>query len=202
MFSCVALRGEEPTIQSFQIGAGGSYGRSSRLPEKNGFGGFLFAGSWAQNRWLRWSGDLGFQFARSPIQEVPPVGMPASASARLDQMLVQVHVGPELIRSAGHVTLFAHVLPGYTEWSLGSLGAESRQFAVSEGGFSLAAGGGMDVHVRRHFDLRLQADYMPAWLHQGTAEIALSPPLPPGNSPCGNLRFAVVFLATGVRHPR
>ncbi len=100
------------------------------------------------------------------------------------------------------MTLFAHVLPGFTEWSLGSMGAEHRQFAVSEDGFSMAAGGGMDVHVRSHFDLRFQADYMPAWHHPGTTDIAFSPPLPPGTSPYGNLRVAVVFLVTGIRHPR
>lgn len=200
--SCVALRAEEPTIQNFQFGGGGSYGRSNRLPEKSGFGGFLFMGSWAQNRWLRWTGDVGFQFAGSPIQEVLPTGIPASTTAGLDQMLVQLHAGPELTRSAGHVTVFAHVLPGYTEWSLGSMGAENRQFAVSEGGFSMAAGGGMDMHVRRHFDVRLQVDYVPAWLHQGTTDVALNPPLPSGKSPYGNFRVAVVFLVTGNRHPR
>jgi hypothetical protein len=177
MFSGVVLGAEEPPMQSFQFGAGGSYGRSNRLPEKNGFGGFLFGGSWAQNRWLRWAGDVGFQFAKSPIQEVPPA---ASTMAGLDQMLVQLHAGPELTHRAGHVTLFAHVLPGYTEWSLGSMGAENRQFAVSEGGFSMAAGVGLDAHVRSHFDVRLQADYMPVWHDQAAADVALSPPLPPG----------------------
>jgi len=198
----IALRAEEPAMQSFQFGAGGSYGRSNRLPEKNGFGGFLFGGSWAQNRWLRWTGDVGFQFARSPIQEVTPAGITPSGSTRLDQTLVQLHAGPELTRSAGHVTLFAHVLPGYTEWSLGSMGAENRSFTVNEGGFSMAAGGGMDVHVRSHFDVRLQADYMPAWHGRGTTDVALNPPLPPGKSPYGNFRVAVVFLVTGNRHPR
>lgn len=202
MFACVVLRAEEPPLQSFQFGGGGSYGRSNRLPDKNGFWGFLFGGSWAQNRWLRWTGDVGFEFAGSPIQEVPPEGIPASTMASLDQMLVQLHAGPEFTRPAEHVTLFAHVLPGYMEWSLGSMGAENRQFAVSEGGFSMAAGGGMDLHVRSHFDVRLQADYMPAWHHQGTTDVALSPPLPPGKSPYGNFRVAVAFLVTGIRHPR
>lgn len=201
-FSCLALRAEEPAMQSYQAGAGGSYGRSARLTEKNGFGGFLFTASWAQTRWLRWTGDGGFQFAGSPIQAVPPEGIPTNGMARLDQMLADFHAGPEFTRPAGNVTMFAHVLPGYTQWSLGSLGAESRSSRVSEGGFSLAAGGGMDMHVRSHFDLRLQADYMPAWLHQSAADPGLSPPLPPGKSPYGNLRVAVVFLVTGIRHPR
>ena len=112
-------------------------------------------------------------------------------------MLVQLHAGPEFTRNGGRATVFAHVLPGYTEWSLGSMGVENRSFTVSEGGFSMEAGGGVDVHVRSHFDLRLQADYMPAWHHPGAADAALSPPLPPGESPYGNLRVAVVFLVTG-----
>ena len=192
--SCWGQTSAETPIQRFQVGVGGTYSRSQRLPEKNGFGGFMFAGSWAQNRLLRWTLSLDFDFAGSPIQLVPPPEIPTGAMAKLGQLLVQVHAGPEFTRHSGRVSLFVHALPGYTGWSLGSL-SEGWNRTVSEGGFSLAAGGGMDTHLAKHFDLRIQGDYIPAWMGQGTPVAALSPPLTAGNSPYHNTRVTVVFMA-------
>lgn len=139
-----------------QFGAGGLYGRSNRVPEENNFGGFVFAGNWAQGPRLRWAAELGLEVAGSRMQEVPNQGLPID---RIHQAMTQIHGGPELTRHSEHLTWFAHMLPGYTDWCLGSFAAECWSNNLAERGFSLAAGGGLDVHARQHFDIRFQADY-------------------------------------------
>jgi hypothetical protein len=196
LLSCGMLHAEEAERRVLQLGIGGSYARSNRLPEKNGFGGLIFGASFAQNRWLRWAGVGGFEWAGSPIQPVPPEGIPAGAVAPVDQMLTQFHAGPELIKQARRAALFAHVLPGYTGWSLGQSSEGGRGRVMSEGGFSLAAGCGVDWHARSHFDIRFQGDYIPAWLGQGTPNVTLNPPLPASKAFYGNFRVGLMFIVT------
>ncbi len=194
---CGGLHAQAVDRGTMQIGFGGSYARSNRLPEKNGFGGFLFTASYAQSRWLRWTGIGGFEFAGSPVQPIPPEGIPASAVAPTDQMLSQFHVGPEFTRYKQRTTFFAHALPGYTGWSLGQESGEGgRGRLLSEGGFSLAVGGGVDIPVRRSVELRFQGDYIPAWIGQGIPNYPLTPSLPLGGSPYQNFRVAMMVIFT------
>ncbi len=199
---CGLAAAQEKTDHTIQAGLGVSYARSSRVSSQYGFGGLVAAGSVAQNRHLRWAWDFDIEFAGSPFQAVPPQGIPASAMARIDQLLMEFHGGPELTKHAGRVSLFVHGLPGYTSWSLGALAGESWADSAREGGFSLAAGGGVDIHVKENFDIRFQADYIPAWHGQGAVQANLVPAVPPGKSPYGNLRVAMVFLAAAHRPQR
>jgi hypothetical protein len=183
---------ETERTPTYQFGGGPSYMRSGRLNERNDFGGAVIAASWAQNRCIRWIGDVGLEFAGSPFKTAPP------ANVALAQDLYQFHAGPEFTRRSTRRALFAHVLPGLTWWVL----SDNKTYGVTpykQVGFSLEAGGGMEWRQTKHLDVRLQADYIPVWLHQSNPTSALNAPVPPVQTATGNFRVAVVLLKAGSR---
>jgi hypothetical protein len=162
-----------------------TYARSERTDSHN-LVGYVIGASIVQNSRLRWTGELGMEFGRTKYDEVPTLGYPLP----LAQALAHIHFGPELTRHRGRTTFYCHGLVGYGRWILDSF--ESRD----EGGFSLAAGGGMDIHISSGVGLRIvQIDYMPMWLHSGQGSLVTTPPLPRTGSPTHNLRigFSLVF---------
>jgi hypothetical protein len=193
---CGALEAEDGPREWFQFGAGGSYIRGNWIQPNRNYGGFLFTAGWAQNQRLRWKFDGGFNFSGSSIQPAPIEGIPADALVSLSQMLSQFHAGPEITWRGRERTWFAHVLPGYTTWSLGFFGLENRSSATDTGGFSLAAGGGMDLRVRQHLALRFQADYVPSWPNREPSSAGLNAPLPTFKALHNDLRLSMFVMGT------
>jgi hypothetical protein len=187
------LQAADHTIQA---GVGVEYAQSTRLPESKNLGGLVLAGSYAQNRWLRWTLSFDLLFGSTLERLLPPEVTDLPPTANFDQMMYQFHFGPEFSRHYGKATLFAHVMPGYSHWSLGHMVEGYSQY-YGENGFSLALGGGVDFHVKKHFDLRFQADYVPSWYGTGKRpEWTIDPPLSGNQSPYNNLRIGMVFLYT------
>jgi hypothetical protein len=193
---CGALQAEDRPTEWFQFGAGGSYMRGNWIQQNRNYGGLLFTAGWAQSPRLRWKFDGGFNFAGSSIQPAPLEGIPADALVSLSQMLGQFHGGPEITWRGKERTWFAHVLPGYTNWSLGFFGLENRSSVTSASGFSLEAGGGVDLRVRQHLAFRFQADYVSSWPDREPSSAGLNAPLPTFKSLHNDLRISMFLIGT------
>jgi hypothetical protein len=193
------LFAEAPDGGTTQLYGAFAYARSARLPEDRAFRGGLLGISWAQNGWLRWTGDIGFERAGSGFHVLVPSSSDLPAvDWKMDQFEYQLQLGPEFTKRSGRWVLFAHALPGYGIWALSatSYGGPGKT-GDREGGFSLAMGGGADLRISKHFGLRLfQADYMPVWLEPGHPSTQLTPPLPPRQGVYHNTRIAFGIILT------
>jgi hypothetical protein len=173
--------GTEP---KFQTGLGATWLRFNRT-KKSDFGGGVMSGSWARTPRFRWISEFGIHGAASPLEDRNP------ADSKLNQVLFQLQAGPELTRPRPRGTLFVHVVPGLAVWGFSDkLGAGIPR---TEAGLSIAAGGGIDLHMARHYDLHLAADYMPTWLAEKNWA-ALNTPLPPNMSPYRNFKISMMLL--------
>ncbi len=164
-----------------------AYARSERTDSHN-LVGFVVGASIVQNSRLRWTGEFGMEFGGTKYYETSPLGY----DLHLDQALAHIHLGPELTRRRGRTTLYCHGLVGYGGWIVNSFQKPD------EGGFSLAAGGGLDIRVSSALALRIvQIDYIPIWLHSSQGSLETTPPLPPPKSPTHNLRIGFSLVIGG-----
>jgi hypothetical protein len=166
---------------------GFAYARSERTDSHN-LAGFVVGASIVQNSRLRWTSEFGMEFGGTKYYETSPLGYQSG----LAQALAHIHLGPELTRRRGRTTLYCHGLVGYGGWILNSFQKPD------EGGFSLAAGGGMDIQISSGIALRIiQIDYIPIWLHSDQGSLDATPPLPPAESPTHNLRIGFSLVIGG-----
>lgn len=101
---------------------------------KDAKGGFVVSGSYFFNKWFGLTLDTGAHFGNNYDYD-------------------EVLIGPTIRFPATHTQPFIHVLGGWTRLSPG--------IQNSNDVFGLAAGGGIDLKVARHLNIRLvQADYI------------------------------------------
>lgn len=177
---------------------GFSYAKATRLPQDD-FRGFVVGASFAQNRWLRWTGELGKQYAPSNLRYLQPIDGAAPIEFNLSQSVGTIQLGPEFTKHTGRTTWFVHTLAGYGFWELGG-GDFFWKKGGREGGIAISAGGGMDVRLSRHLGFRvIQVDYSPFWPHTEIDGTYTTPPVPSKESVYHNLRIGFSFVMSRER---
>jgi hypothetical protein len=181
-----------------ELYAGFDYADVNRLNQPS-LHGFLLGGGFAQNSRLRWVGEVTGLERLTGFKNIDPtVGYGAE---RLPQQLFQIHGGPELTRYLTHATLFAHTLLGYADWVLlagnvkpaGFNSVEAEQ-GSKEGGFSIAAGAGVELPVIKAFGLRFAGDYISTFNRNNTNEFYaahVSTPVPASRGVIHTVRLGV-----------
>lgn len=129
--------------------------RDMSMVAPSGVHGWNASANWKLNNWIGVTADFSEFYPGVPCCN----GSASSTGARTSTYLF----GPQVSLRRPRLTPFAHFLMGYAQLTPADTGAISVQFFTSNSSFSVAAGGGADYTLSRHFALRAQAD----WIHAG-----------------------------------
>lgn len=155
--------------------------RDMSMVAPSGVHGWDASANWRFHRWLGLTADFsGFY---------PGLPCCASSSSAVGAMTNNFLFGPQVSLRRPRFSPFARFLMGYTHLYPANTGALSVELFTSDNSFTLAAGGGVDYSLTRHFALRGQAD----WLHSGFVLLSSFQPgrhYPPNDN--------VVRISTGV----
>ena len=129
--------------------------RDMSMVAPSGVNGWNASANYRFYRWLGVSADFSAFFPGLPCC----ISSRTAVGARTDVFLF----GPQVSLRRRRFSPFGRFLMGYTHLLPANNGALSIQAFTSDSSFTLAAGGGMDFALSKHFALRGQAD----WLHSG-----------------------------------
>ena len=189
-----------------QVYAGFTFANVNRL-DQSGVQGILLGGAFAQTRWLRWTAELADLHNETGYHNVDTsIGL---GGRDLPQVVGQIHAGPEFTINKSRVTLFFHTLPGYSNWELragqtlpvGYTGIQAAE-GSTEGGFSIATGGGFELPLSFRWGFRVSADYIPTFNHSNTDAFfaaSVTAPVPPSRNVFHAIRLGASLAYTWKR---
>jgi hypothetical protein len=155
--------------------------RDMSMVAPSGVHGWNASANWRLHRWIGIAADFSGFYPGLPCC----ISSSSAVGARTNNFLF----GPQVSLRRRRFSPFAHFLVGSTHLSPGNTGALSIEIFTSHNSFTLAAGGGVDYTLSRHFAVRGQAD----WLHAGF--VLLSSELPGRHYPPND---NVARISTGI----
>ena len=120
--------------------------------------GFEFSGQVNVNKWLGIVGDVSGHYGTLIDVAATPAPTPAfGVSGNIYNFLF----GPQLNYRTEKATVFAHALFGGNRLGINAIGAPFSSPALSDTGFGMGIGGGLDVNAGKKFAIRVgQFDYI------------------------------------------
>jgi len=141
---------------SLEVFGGYSYmHRDMSMIAPSGVHGWNASATWKLHRLIGLTADFSAFYPGLPCC----ISSSSAVGARTNNFLF----GPQVSLRRRRFSPFAHFLMGATHLTPGNTGALSLDIFTSNDSFTLAAGGGMDYSLSKHFAVRAQAD----WLHAG-----------------------------------
>ena len=129
--------------------------RDMSMVKAGGVQGWNASANWRVYHWLGVTADFSAFYPGLPCC----TSGPGAAGARTTTFLA----GPQVSLRRRRLSPFAHFLLGDTNLLPAENGALNIEIFTKHNSFTLAAGGGADYSLSKHFALRGQAD----WLHSG-----------------------------------